>query len=692
MGKQLVIAEKPSVAQSIAKVLSVNNKKDGYIENDNYIISWCVGHLVELAPPESYGEEYKNWDNLPIMPDDYNYIIKPASKKQFETLKKLMSDSSVSEIVCATDAGREGELIFRHTYKMAECKKPFKRLWISSLEDAAIKEGFQNLHIGFDYDNLYLSALCRERADWLVGINATRFFTTLYKSASVLSIGRVQSPTLAMIVERDNQIANFKKEKYYTVEINCGDFSATSEKILNFVQAESIKNKCDNAQATVTDVKKEFKKTAPPKLYDLTSLQRDANKLYGFTAQQTLESVQRLYDNKLSTYPRTDSRYLTEDMEQTARNIITIIANVMPELCRNTEINPNVAVVMNNKKVSDHHAIIPTANIEKTDLKSLTDTDRKMLLLIAHRLISATSESFEYESTSVTLNCSDTEFKTVGKMVTKNGFRTIEENLKMYLNCKDEESTDKEEKTLPNISVNQTFEVVSSIKDHYTQPPKPYTEDTLLSAMERAGNEDYDTDEVERKGLGTPATRANIIETIIKRGYVERKKKQLISTEKGKSIYSILPEELKSAKMTAEWENKLVLINKSRYDTGEFMNEIENFVKHIISGTSADEKTKSVFNDREVIGICPRCKNNIYESKTNFYCDNKDCNFILWKKNKFWEIKKKTITKSAAKVLLSKGRVHYDDLYSENTGKTYSADILLDDTGGKYVNFKLEFP
>ena len=690
---KLVIAEKPSVAASIAKVIGATERKDGYFEGNGYMVSWCVGHLVGLSEADKYGEQYKKWDCLPIIPQNWSYEVKPATKAQFNTLKQLMRDNRVDALVCATDAGREGELIFRHTYNLAGCKKSFLRLWISSLEDSAIKQGFEDLKNGTDYDDLYKSALCRERADWLVGINATRFFTTKYNSTKVLSVGRVQSPTLTMIVERDEQIANFVKEKYYTVELDCGGFTAVSDKIKELTAAESLKSNCDNTQAIVTEVKKEAKKTKPPKLYDLTSLQRDANRLYGFTANQTLQAVQSLYDNKLSTYPRTDSQYLTEDMEQTAREIIGIICKIFPDFCKNTDITPNIKVVMDNKKVSDHHAIIPTANIGAADLSKLTDTDKKVLYMIAHRLLTATAAPFEYESTQIKLNCADAEFKASGRTVTNNGYKAVEENFKNFLNCKEEETEDKDEKTLPEVKEQQAINASAAVAEHYTTPPKPYTEDTLLSAMERAGNNDYDTDEVERKGLGTPATRAGIIEGIITRGYVERNKKQLISTDKGKSLVKILPDKLKSAKLTADWENKLVLVSKGSFSDSEFMQGITEFVVDIVGNTETTtaEATKA-FNDREVIGKCPRCGNNVYEGKLNFYCENKECEFTLWKKNKFWETKKKEITKAAAKALLSKGKVRVKDLYSEKTGKTYEADILLDDTGGKYVNFKMEFP
>lgn len=691
---KLVIAEKPSVAQSIAKVLNAEERKDGYFFGNGYVVSWCVGHLVALAPPENYNEAYKKWDisSLPIIPQNWEYILKEATKGQFNILKKLMADNNVTSIVCATDAGREGELIFRHTYNKANCHKPVERLWISSLEDSAIKKGFENLKDSCDYDNLYYSALCRERADWLVGMNFTRLFTKLYDSSKPLNIGRVQTPTLAMIVERDNNIATFKKEKYYKIELDCGDFKAVSDKIVEKNNADDLATACNNKQAIVTSVVKEEKKVSAPKLYDLTTLQRDANRLLGFTAQQTLEAVQRLYDNKLSTYPRTDSQYLTEDMETTAREVIEIVLDKF-EFANSISYTPNIDIIMNNKKVSDHHAIIPTANIAKADLSAISDTDRKILCMIANRLLVATAEKHIFESTNVTLKCCDSDFFAKGKIVIQKGFKEFEDSFKSYLKCKNEDK-EAEDKILPPVIEQQTFMVSSVVTEHFTVPPKPYTEDTLLSAMERAGNSEYDTDEVERKGLGTPATRASIIEKIISTGYAERNKNQIVSTEKGRNIIKIVPEKIKSASMTADWENRLVLISKGQADRNEFINSINTYISTIISDTQADTSIKESINslsEKEVIGKCPRCGAEIYEGKLNFYCSNKECQFALWKKNKFFESKKKTITKAVAKKLLSDGKVHFKDLYSEKTNKTYEADILLDDTGEKYVNFKLEF-
>lgn len=573
---KLVVTEKPSVAASIAKVIGAVNRNDGYIEGNGYIVTWCIGHLVSLAPPESYDEKYKKWDELPIIPVVWKYEVLPGTKKQFGILKKLMNSGKVDTVICATDAGREGELIFRHVYNEAGCKKPIERLWVSSLEDEAIKKGFGNLKSGMEYNNLYQSALCREHADWLVGINATRHFTVKNGNKGVISIGRVQTPTLALIVERDSEIRNFKKGYYYTVEINCGGFKAVSSKYENEEQAQVL---CNNSNtAFVTDVKKENKVITPPKLYDLTSLQRDANRMLGFTAQQTLDILQKLYEAKLVTYPRTDSRFLTEDMEDTALAVINTITEAI-----SFKINskPNIKPVMNNAGVSDHHAIIPTINIKTADFKAFDDNSVKLLHLISSRLLSATSPKCEYESTTVILSCADTDFTAVGKVVKNIGFKEIEKQLVSMIKNKPEDKEDNIS-ILPDIIKGVEYAVNAKVIKHESQPPKPFTEDTLLSAMEKAGSTDFVDNCYERKGLGTPATRANIIETLIKRGYIERKGKQLISTDKGAKVVYSVPEVLRSAKMTAEWENELSQIARGKADSKAFMKNTENLVKSIL--------------------------------------------------------------------------------------------------------------
>lgn len=688
---QLVIAEKPSCALAYARVLGANEKKKGYYQGNGYIVSWCYGHLVGLAEPESYDNKFKQWKNVPVIPSRWIYEIKENTRSQFEIIKNLMNHITVDTVINAADAGREGELIFRHVYEMSGCRKPVKRLWLSSLEDSAIREGFENLKDSSYYENLYKSALCRERADWIVGMNMTRFFTVLYNSTKPLTIGRVQTPTLALIVERDRLISSFTREKYYTVVLNCGAFSCESERFSDLGEAESIVKRCNLSHAVVGNIIKEEKKVSPPKLYDLTALQREANRLYGYTAQQTLEALQRLYDNKLVTYPRTDSRFLTEDMADTARSIIDVIKERF-DFAKTTENEPNISAVMDNSKVTDHHALIPTANIKTADFEKIITTDKNILYLIAERLLTATAEKYVYEDTKVILDCQGIKFTAKGKIPLNMGFKEIAKAFADYVIKPEDVKADSHRNSLPEISEGRSFAVTAELSEHYTSPPKPFTEDTLLAAMENAGNSDYNTDEAERKGLGTPATRASIIETIITRGYAERKGKSLTSTEKGKNIIKIMPEKLCSPKMTAEWENRLVLISKGQADSETFMKDISDFIKLITETTTAESSMKDFFNEREIIGVCPRCGSKIYEGKLNFYCENKDCSFILWKENKFFSSKKKSITKPVAAALLEKGRVHFKDLYSEKTGKTYEADIILDDTGEKYVNFKMEFP
>lgn len=574
--KQLIIAEKPSVGISIGKVLGAASRKDGYLEGNGYIVTWCIGHLVALAAPEDYDVKYKKWDVLPIIPTEWKYKILPDTKKQFGIIKKLMNSKDVNTVICATDAGREGELIFRLVYNQAGCKKPVKRLWVSSLEDEAIRKGFENLKSSKCYDDLYKSALCRERADWLIGMNATRYFTVKNGNKGVISIGRVQTPTLAMIVERDSEIKNFKKGYYYTIEIDCGEFKAASKKIDTEETAQEICKICKTA--IVKEVKKENKATNPPKLYDLTELQRDANRLLGFTAQQTLDILQKLYETKLVTYPRTDSRYLTEDMEDTALSVISAITSVT-----DFEISeePNIKSVMNNKGVSDHHAIIPTINITTADLTALDDNSAKLLNLISVQLLSATAPKYEYESITVNLSCDGYDFNTTGKSVKNSGFKDIEKQFLSVVKSKAENKED-DYLVLPEIIVGSEYSVAAKVVRHETTPPKPYTEDTLLSAMEKAGSKDYTSDDIERKGLGTPATRASIIEVLLKRGYIERKGKNLVSTDKGAKVVFSVPDMLRSAKMTAEWENELSLIAKGKSDSKAFMGITENFVKTVI--------------------------------------------------------------------------------------------------------------
>ena len=620
---QLVIAEKPSVAKSIADVLGALDRQDGYFEGGGYLVSWCVGHLIELAEPESYGEQWKKWtyESLPVNPEHWQYEIKEDTKEQYDVLYGLLHDSRVDEVVCATDAGREGELIFRLVYNMASCKKPMKRLWISSMEESAIREGFDNLKPGSDYDHLYHSALCRQEADWLVGINGTRLFTVLY-GGKVLKVGRVQTPTLAMLVERESKIMNFKKEQYFMVHILCGSVDAATERIDNKTEAEKIAGACLNGQALVTSVAKEEKTVAPPKLYDLTTLQRDANRLFGFTAKQTLEYTQSLYEKKLCTYPRTDSQYLSDDMEQTAGNVIeAIFSSILFE--ENMMFNPDIKRVLNSKKVTDHHAIIPTMEIAKADLAALPETEQKILSLVANRLLCATGEKHLYETVKAELSCGGYTFTTSGKSVLKNGWKDFEDVFKRSFRTTEEK--EQEDKKLPELSKGQTFDgVQTKISEHYTTPPKHFTEDSILSAMERAGNEDM-SDDVERKGLGTPATRADIIEKLVKDGFVKREKKQMIPTEDGMKLITVLPDVVKSPKLTADWENALTLVAKGEMEREDFMADIETMVSDLIHTYHevSDERKKMFAQEQKVLGKCPNCGGEVVKGKYGAFCKNK---------------------------------------------------------------------
>jgi len=685
----LVIAEKPSVAQSIAKVLGAASRKDGYLEGNNYIVSWCVGHLVGLADASSYDERYAKWryDDLPIVPEDWLFEVPKDKSKQFKILRDLMQDKRVSELVCATDAGREGELIFRLVYNKAGCTKPFKRLWISSLEDASIREGFQHLKDGKEYDRLYKAALSRSKADWIVGINGTRLFTTLYHKKLV--VGRVQTPTLAMLVERDGKISTFKKEKYFNAHITKDGLTAYLEKIKTEDEANKVAAACDQKQAVVSSVKRETKTVNPPRLYDLTTLQRESNRYYGFTAQQTLELVQSLYEKKLLTYPRTDSQFITEDMKDTARQVIGIVCRKFP-LFEEISNTPDIGRITNNAKVTDHHAILPTVQLEKQEISELPESEQKILRLVAMRLLCATGEKHIFDETSVTIICEGYEFTAKGKTVMQEGWKAIEERFKSSLKSKEKAE---DEKILPCFNENDILSSVSaSVTEHFTSPPKAYTEDTLLSAMETAGNEDFDED-TEKKGLGTPATRAGIIEKLVNSGFAERKGKSLVPTKDGINLVTVLPEQITSPTMTAEWENTLMQIERGNADADKFLSGIADMTASLVKAYPflSDAEANRFETGKESIGKCPRCGSPVYVGKGNFYCSSKECSFCLWEDNKFFSSKKKKLTKKIAKELLDKGWCRVTGLYTPKKPQLYDAIIRLDDSGDKYVSFKMEF-
>lgn len=692
-----MIAEKPSVAMSLAAVLGATERKDGYLEGSGYLVSWCVGHLLELAQPETYKEQYAKWryEDLPILPENWKYEVPKDKKTQLALLCRLMKDKRVDSVVCATDAGREGELIFRLVYEYAGCNKPMERLWISSMEDAAIREGFDHLRPGSDYDKLYDAAVCRAGADWLIGINATRLFSVLY--GVTLNVGRVMSPTLALLVQRESDIESFISKPFYVPEITCGGFTASGEKMTERSEAEKIRMDCDHNSAFVRSVEKQVKTIQPPRLYDLTTLQRECNRIYGYTAQQTLDYVQSLYEKKLATYPRTDSQYLTKDMQATAASLILWLRDNMP-FGKGCAGEPDIDWVTDDSKVTDHHAIIPTVEIARTDLSELPSGERDVLTLIAVRLLCATTQANRFEAVTAMLDCQRYAFTAKGKTILQSGWKEVERIHRMSIRQSETEHRENEDAALPVLKEGQTFETVSaSLREGKTSPPKHYTEDTLLSAMETAGAEDMPED-AERKGLGTPATRAATLEKLVSAGFVQRKKKQLIPTEKGRNLIAVLPDNIKSPILTAEWESMLKQVEHGELSATSFMDQIADMSRTLVKEHTAPEKCfadlfpSSRETAHEAVGVCPRCGAPVYEGKKGFFCNNRECCFALWKDNRFFSSKKKSITKSVAAALLKEGRISMSGLYSEKTGKTYDAEVILDDTGGKYVNFKLEFP
>ena len=693
MALRLVIAEKPSVAQTIAAALGVKEKKDGYIEGVGYLISWCVGHLVQLAEAAAYGEQYKKWsfDSLPILPEEWQYAVDPDKGKQFKTIKELMHRADVSEVVNACDAGREGELIFRFVYEAAGCKKPMRRLWISSMEDGAIKAGFASLKDGREYDALFASALCRAKADWLIGINATRLFSCLY--GKTLNVGRVQTPTLKMLVDRDAAITTFKKEKYYHVRLVLSGAEAASERISDKAEADALKTTCEASRAVCTSLVKEKKTAAPPKLFDLTSLQREANRLFGYTAKQTLDLAQSLYEKRLLTYPRTDSAFLTDDMSDTAAGIIKLLCGKFSFMA-GKDFTPELGKVLNSKKVSDHHAIIPTMELAKTDLATLPESERNILTLAGARLLMATAAPHTFEAVTAVFECAGQSFIARGKTVLSDGWKEIDRRYRAALKNKPEtdDADSDTEKTLPPFTEGQTFEnPTAKVTEHDTTPPKPHNEASLLSAMERAGSEDTDPD-AERKGLGTPATRAAVIEKLVKGGFAERKGKQLIPTQNGAALISVLPDMLTSPQLTAEWENNLTQIAKGAADPGEFLSGIEAMARELIQTHAAalDGKKDLFREEKPSVGKCPRCGSPVHEGKKNYYCSNKECAFVMWKNDRFFEERKTAFSAKIAAALLKSGKANVKKLYSPKTGKTYDGTIVLADTGGKYVNYRIE--
>ena len=693
MSEILIIAEKPSVAATIAAALGAKEKKDGYIAGSGYLVSWCVGHLVQLAEAAAYGEQYRKWsyDSLPILPQEWQYAVASDKGKQFKILKDLMHRADVSKVVNACDAGREGELIFRFVYDVAGCKKPMRRLWISSMEESAIKAGFASLKDGKEYDPLYSSALCRAKADWIIGINMTRLFSCLY--GKTLNVGLVQTPTLKMLVDRDAAITTFKKEKYYHVRLSLSGVEAASAKIHAADEAGNLKAACEAAQAVCTSVTREKKTVAPPKLFDLTSLQREANRIYGYTAKQTLDLAQALYEKKLLTYPRTDSSYLTDDMGGTAAQIAAMLAGKLPFM-QGADFTPEISRLLDSKKVSDHHAIIPTMELAKADLAALPESERNILTLAGARLLMACAAPHIFEAVTAVFYCAGQEFTAKGKTVLAEGWKGFERRFMATLKKKADTEDDEENALsldVPPFAEGQTFDnPQAAVTEHFTTPPKPHNEASLLSAMERAGNEETDPD-AERRGLGTPATRAAIIEKLVKSGFVERKGKQLIPTKSGIELVCVLPEVLTSPQLTADWENNLTQIAKGNADPDSFMTGIETMTRELVNTYPflSDKEKERFKEEKPVIGKCPRCGADIYEGRKNYYCANKDCAFTMWKNDRFFEERKVTFSPKIAAALLKDGKAKVKKLYSPKTGKTYDGTILLADTGGKYVNYRI---
>ena len=676
--KRLVIAEKPSVGMSIASVLGARDRKDGYIEGRDYIVSWGFGHLAELANADTYDEKYAKWryDDLPIVPANWKYKIPRDKYSQFETLKKLMNRADVSDVINACDAGREGELIFRNIYKMTGCKKPIYRLWISSMEDNAIEQGFRDLKDGKEYDNLFAAARCREWADWLVGINATRLFSILYHRT--LNVGRVVSPTLALIVQREAEIGAFKPEPFYTAELDFGSFTATSEKFKKKSDADAVIPKAGEPVVVKSVTSKEKTEKAPA-LYDLTTLQRDANRQLGYTAQQTLDYVQSLYEKKLCTYPRTDSRYLTDDMADGVNAVVACSVGICDEAAPPEVLSRQIC---NSKKVSDHHAIIPTLVAGETDINALPAGEREIIKLIAKQVLRAVCDSFRYRETVAVISCGDRTFTAKGKIVENPGWKIYNEK----------EQTDK---VLPELADGDELKVANAeIKEGTTKPPSHFTEDSLLSAMEVAGAKDM-PDDAERKGLGTPATRAGIIEKLIATGFVERKKAKktvsLVPAHTGVSLITVLPEQLQSPLLTAEWEHKLKMVEHGELDADAFMAEISRMVSDLVKTYSVIKGAEVLFpSGRDVIGKCPRCGGDVTESKKGFFCESNDCRFGLWRDNKFLTGKKITLTKKMVATLLKDGKIPVKGIFSEKTGKSYDATLVMSDDGAKTI-YSLDF-
>lgn len=695
----LVIAEKPSVAQTIAQVMGAYDRRNGYLQGRDIIVSWCIGHLAKYAMPERYDEKYETWafEDLPIFPSEWRLEVAPDKKKQYMILKELLSRKDIEYVVNACDAGREGELIFRRVYGLSKSQIPMKRLWISSMEDKAIQQGFRELKPGAAYNSLAVASICRAQADWLVGMNVTRALTTTYNRK--LIAGRVQTPTLAMLTEREQEIEGFQKKQYFHVHIIDDALNAVSGKIDARDEADMMAELCSGKPAVVKTVQREEKVVKPPRLYDLTSLQRDANRLFGITAKATLEAAQSLYEAKLITYPRTDSRFLTDDMAETAADVIEAVTVVMP-FVGTGKFEPNISRLLNSSKVSDHHAIIPTVELANASFAGLSENERRILCMIAARLLCASSADHKYLNTSAELECEGFVFTARNKQVVEIGWKGYEEAMKGYCKAEREAAEDPDDENsisrFPDLSEGEVIEAVTTdVTEHWTRPPARYTEDTLLSAMEHAGASEME-DDVERKGLGTPATRAATIEKLILSGYAKRYRKQVIPTDEGKLLIKLMPDYLKSAALTAEWENQLLLMERGQRDPGSFINGIKKMLSQVLTDCSnvpEEERSKyrkSKDEERENIGACPNCGKPVREGSELFFCTDRNCPFCIWKKSRFLSSMKKELSAKEASDLLTDGRAHLKHLYSAKKDKYFDADLVMTIVDGR-PNYRLEF-
>ena len=690
MPYRLVISEKPSVAMSYAKVLGATSRKDGYLEGNGYLVSWCIGHLVELAPPNVYDAKYVKWSiaDLPILPQQWQYLVSAGTKKQFGILKDLMNRPDVDSIVCATDAGREGELIFRLVYQQVGCKKPFSRLWLSSMEDNAIREGFSHLKPSTEYDALYQAALCRERADWMVGINASRLFSCLY--GQPLAVGRVMTPVLAMTVVREATIAAFVPEKFYTVELELtSGCTASSRRISEKDVAENLLAECRKEMiSTIQKVTRKEKSENPPLLYDLTTLQRDANRLLGYSAQQTLNYVQSLYEKKLTTYPRTDSCYITDDDEEMLAGLTDELKEFLGIAADTADSAvPRTRRTVNRDKVTDHHAILPTRSMLQADLDALPTGERNILKLIIARTLMAVSKPFRYLETMLTTECAGEEFTAKGKEILDEGWRAVERKVLADILNRKQELT-----TLPDVEESECAILSAALKEGQTTPPKHFTEDTLLHAMETA-SADSMPEGVERQGIGTPATRAATIEKLVQKGFLERKgdkkTKVLLPTDKGKALITVMPEEIQSPEMTADWETKLLRIERGEMEPETFMTEIKEMISSLVNTTEAVKGANALMKNK-IIGICPNCGANVVEREKGWFCENRECRFVLWKDNAFFKRLGKRLDAHVADKLLRDGRIRLKDCRSAK-GKTYNATVLMTTEVDGRSKFSLEF-